>query len=246
MVLPQTLEDAIAQACEATEAALADGQTRLQVELLFPELKLMPIAQQFLPIFEKYGDKLKVFFADAGSAAFAKNEWSEAKFQILDVGTGRTSTGVEKIQPEDEIFFFVAPTSVEVQQLESLCEQIGTRPLVMLNPRLEDLGAVGIGYAARKLRDRFISTIESCYYLRPVDDEVAVFRCYPRIWEVWINKGDKYEKIADLPKKPSSDDLDKILASGQSSTSSETSASFSSKKPSVFKSLQRFIRALSR
>jgi len=42
--LPKTLEQAIAQAREATKAAIADGYSLLQVELLFPELKPMPVA----------------------------------------------------------------------------------------------------------------------------------------------------------------------------------------------------------
>jgi len=42
--LPKTLEQAIAQAREA-KAAIADGYSLLQVELLFPELKPMPVAE---------------------------------------------------------------------------------------------------------------------------------------------------------------------------------------------------------
>ena len=206
--LPATLEDAIAQSREATKAAIDDGYRRLQVELLFPELKVMPIAEQFLPLFAEYGDKLKVFFADAGAAALAKREWKDTPFKILDVGTGRASNAEQKIEPEDEIFLFVAPTSVEVPQLEKLCEEIGDRPFVMLNPRLEDSGTVGIGYAARQTRQRFISTIESCYYLRPIFEEAAVLRSYPEVWEVWVKKSEDYEKIADLGKKPSGDELD--------------------------------------
>lgn len=73
--LPKTLEDAVIQAQQATIAAIADGYTRLQVELLFPELKFMPVAEQFIPGFETYGDKLKVLFADAGASALARRDW---------------------------------------------------------------------------------------------------------------------------------------------------------------------------
>ncbi|MCC5637289.1 DUF1995 family protein [Nostoc sp. CHAB 5844] len=240
--LPNTLEDAIAQAREATKAALADGYTRLQVELLFPELKPMPVAEQFLPLFAEYESRLKVFFADAGGAALALRDWVDAPFQIIDIGTGRAASIQSKIQPEDEIFLFVAPTAVEVPQLEKVCEIIGDRALVMLNPRLQDSGIVGIGYAARQIRDRFINTIESCYYLRPVDENTAVFRSYPGQWEVLVQKGETWEKIAELPKKPSGDDIDYLLMQGRSQTSTDAAPV---KKPSVFKSLQRFIKALS-
>ncbi|MBU7587086.1 MAG: DUF1995 family protein [Nostoc sp. TH1S01] len=240
--LPDTLEDAIAQAREATKAALADGYNRVQVDLLFPELKSMPVAEQFLPLFAEYESRLKVFFADAGGAALARRDWVDAPFQIFDIGTGRTASIQSKIQPEDEIFLFVSPTSVEIPQLEKVCEIIGDRPLVMLNPRLEDSGTVGIGYAARQIRQRFLNTIESCYYLRPVDETTAVFRCYPGQWEVLVQQGETWEKIAELPKKPSGDDIDYLLMQGRAQGSTDAAPV---KKPSMFKSLQRFIKALS-
>ncbi|MEA5566542.1 DUF1995 family protein [Anabaena sp. UHCC 0399] len=241
--LPNSLEDAIAQAREATKAALADGYSRIQVELLFPELKFMPVAEQFLPVFTEYESRLKIFFADAGAAGLARRDWADSPFKILDIGTGRVASIQSKIQPEDEIFLFIAPTSVEVPQLEKICEIIGDRPFVMLNPRLEDSGVVGIGYAARQTRKRFISTIESCYYLRPVDDETAVFRCYPGLWEIWVENSNTWSKIAELPNKPSGDEIDLILAKGQPQTSTDSTAA-PGKKPNVFKSLQRFIKAL--
>ncbi|BAZ48968.1 hypothetical protein NIES4103_15790 [Nostoc sp. NIES-4103] len=241
--LPNSLEDAIAQSRVATQAALADGYTRLQVEFLFPELKHQLVAEDFLPVFAEYESRLKVFFADAGGAALARRDWADAAFKILDIGTGRAASLQSKIQPEDEIFLFVAPTSVEVPQLEKLCQEIGDRPLVILNPRLEDAGTVGIGYTARKVRDRFLNTIESCYYLRPVDDQTAVFRCYPGQWQVWVENSGEYQLIAELPEKPSGDDLDLILMKGQPQTTA--AAATPTKKPSMFKSLQRFLKALS-
>ncbi|MDP5018529.1 MAG: DUF1995 family protein [Dolichospermum sp.] len=240
--LPKTLEDAIAQSTEAVKSALADGMTRIQVELLFPELKFMTVAEQFLPLFTEYESRLKVFFADAGAAALARRDWTDAQFKISDIGTGRAASLEAKIQPEDEIFLFIAPTSVEVPQLEKLCELIGERPVIMLTPRLEDSSVVGIGYTARETRRRFISTIESCYYIRPVDDESALFRCYPGVWEVWLETEDEYQKVAELPKKPSGDELDAILMGGQTENTPDATPA---RKPSVFKSLQRFIKALS-
>ena len=239
--LPKTLEDAIAQSTEAVKSALADGVTRIQVELLFPELKFMTVAEQFLPQFTEYESRLKVFFADAGAAALARRDWKDVGFQISDIGTGRAASLAAKIQPEDEIFLFIAPTSVEVPQLEKLCELIGERPVIMLTPRLEDSSIVGIGYAARETRRRFISTIESCYYIRPVDDQSALFRCYPGLWEIWLETEGEYQKITELPKKPSGDELDAILLGKGENTTDSTPA----KKSSVFKSLQRFIKALS-
>ncbi|MEH2442303.1 DUF1995 family protein [Nostoc sp.] len=240
--LPNSLEDAIAQSCVAVQAALADGCTRLQVEFLFPELKFMPVAEQFVPVFTDYDSRLKIFFADAGAAALARRNWADAPFQILDIGTGRTASLETKIQPEDEIFLFVAPTSVEVPQVEKLCQVIGDRPVVFLNPRLEDSGTVGIGYAARQTRLRFTNTIESCYYLRPIDEQSALSRSYPGQWEVWLETDGEYQRIAELPTKPSGDDLDQILLKGQPQITTDATPA---RKPSIFKSLQRFLKALS-
>ncbi|WP_179147407.1 DUF1995 family protein [Cylindrospermopsis raciborskii] len=238
--LPKTLEEAIAQSRAAAKSALSDGKTRIQVELLFPELQFMPVAEQFLPLFTEYESRLKVFFADAGAAALARRDWGDIPFKIMDIGTGRAASSESKIQPEDEIFLFIAPTSVEVAQLEKLCQIIGERPFVMLNPRLEDSSVVGIGYAGRETRRRFISTIESCYYLRPIDEQSALMRSYPGNWEIWLETDGEYRKIAELPQKPSGDEIDSILIKGQPETGIVTS-----KRTSVFKSLQRFIKALS-
>ncbi len=240
--IPNSLEDAIAQSRLATQAALADGYTRLQVEFVFPELKPLVVAEDFLPLFAEYESRLKIFFADAGGAALARRDWADAPFKILDIGTSRAASLQSKIQPEDEIFLFINPTSVEVPQIEKLCEAIGDRPFVMLNPRLEDAGIVGIGYTARQTRQRFISTIESCYYLRPVDDQTAILRCYPRQWEIWTETNGNYQKIAELPQKPSGDELDLILSKGQTQTPTDA---IPAKKPNMFKSLQRFFKALS-
>jgi len=42
---------------------------------------------------------------------------------------------------------------------------------------------VGIGYAARQLRERFLSILESCYYFRPLESAI-VYRSYPSMWQV--------------------------------------------------------------
>lgn len=243
--LPKTLEDAVIQAQQATIAAIADGQTRLQVELLFPELKFMPVAEQFIPGFETYGDKLKVLFADAGASALARRDWGSVPYKIEDIGTGRAASLQSKIQPEDELFLFISPTTQEVPQLEQLSQIIGdTRPFVMLNPRLEDAGTVGIGYAARQIRERFINTIESCYYLRPIFEEAAVFRCYPGMWEIWLENNGNYEKVAELPQRPTGEEIDAIIAKGQPTTTANGKTA-PAKKPNMFRDLQRFLKALS-
>jgi hypothetical protein len=235
--LPKSLEEAIAQARVATQAAIADGYSLLQVELLFPELNPMPVAQKFLAN-DAFGH-LKVFFPDAGAAALARRDWGNVPFKLLDVGTGRVPVK-QQIEPEDEAFLFIAPTSVEVAQVEKLCTEAGQRPVILLNARLEDVAIVGIGYAARQLRDRFLNNIESCYHLRPLES-ATLFRCYPSQWQVWRETEDDYQLICELPKKPIGEEIDDILAGTTQSAGSQPP-----KKPSLFASMQRFLRTLSR
>lgn len=242
--LPNTLEEAIAQAKEATQAALNDGRTRLQVELIFPEIALQAqsIGKQFIPVFEELGVQPKVFFPDTGAAALARRDWGDVPFKIDDVGSSRTPME-DKIQPDDEAFLLVAPSSVEVSQVEKLSNLAGDRPFVLLNPQLEDLYVVGIGYAARQLRDRFLKTIESCYYLRPLN-QAALMRSYPGLWQVWLETDGEYQLIAEEPQKPVGDALDQILAKATGTGASEDT--LPSRKPGFLTNLQRFLNALSR
>jgi hypothetical protein len=147
-----------------------------------------------------------------------------------------------QIEPEDEAFLFIAPSAVEVNQVEKLCVTAGERPVVMLNPTLEDLLMIGVGYAGRQLRDRFLNNIESCYYLRTLDD-AALFRCYPTLWQVWRETNDDYELIAELPRKPSAEEIDRILFGSAQTTDATNSPA--PKKPSIFASMQRFLRTFS-
>jgi hypothetical protein len=242
--LPNTLEEAIAQAQVAAQTALNDGKTRLQVELVFPEIALQAqsIAQQFLPVFEQVGLKPKVLFPDTGAAALARRDWGDVPFEIDDLGTSRTPPE-RKIQPEDEAFLLISPSAVEVAQVEKMANLAGDRPFVLLNPQLEDIYVVGIGYAARQVRDRFLKTIEPCYYLRPLPG-AALSRTYPSLWQVWLETEDGYQLIAEEPQRPMGEGLDQILA--KATSTSATGDVPPSRKPGFLTNLQRFLNALTR
>ena len=240
--LPKTLGEAVSQAKIATQNAISDGNNRLQVEILLPELNPMPVAERFLSTEEGNTHKFnKIFFPDAGAAALARRDWGDVPFELLDISTKRVSVE-EQIQPEDEAILCIAPTAQEVLQIEKLCNAMGDRPVVLLNPRLEDVSIVGIGYAGRQLRDRFLKNIQSCYYLRPLE-EGTLFRCYPGLWQVWRETTDGYELIKELQNKPVGDDLDLIFA-GETATQSEDAPK--PKKLSMFAGMQRFMKALTR
>ena len=243
--LPKSLDNAIAQAKEATKSALNEGYTRVQVELVFPEIALQSqsIAQAFIPIFEQYGSGLKVLFPDTGAAALARRDWGEIAFKVTDIGTSRSPVET-RIQPDDQAFLIVSPSAVEVGQVEKLCNLAGDRPCVLLNPQMEDLKVVGIGYAARQLRERFLNTLESCYYIQPLEG-AAIYRCYPGLWQVWLETEDDYQLIAEEPKKPVGDNLEQLLtaAIGESSPNDTIPPT---KKPGFLSTLQSFLNALNR
>lgn len=230
VILPDTLEAAIAQSVDATQAALAAGRTQLQIEILFPELKPMPVVQQYLALFPELGTQFKVFFADAGAAALARRDWGDTPYTIRGV-----NELLEPVQPEDEAFVFVAPTPVEVGMVEKICGQAGDRPCILLNPKLQDVSIVGIGYAGRQLRERFLDRLETCYYLRPLE-KGAVFRAYPSPWQVWWdNDNVSYALIAEEDSRPAGDRLDQILAQVLPAQA---------QKKGILQEMQQFLRAL--
>ena len=237
--LPNDNAEAASQAFAAAQSALDAGLTRIQVELKIPEIKVQPIAKDFIAGFEDYGDRLRIFFPDAGAAALARRDWGETAFAIRGINDVKAD-----IQEDEELFIFVEPSAVEVREVEKLCEQAGDRPVIFLNPALEDIATIGIGYAGRQLRDRFLSQIESCYYIRPLD-AAALFRCYPGDWQIWLEKEDNYEKIADYPERPSSETIDNLFMSLASDPDVADGNAPRPAKAGFLTQMQRFFNALS-
>lgn len=239
--VPVRLEDAIAEALEACQRALADGHRRIQVEFVIPEIPLQAqsLALQFTELFKDEGLGLRVLFPDTGAAALARRDWGETPFAISDLGSRYTPVD-RKIAPTDQAYLVVAPSAVEVQIVEHLCELAGDRPVVLLIPQLEDVAIVGIGYAARQLRERFLSTLLTAYYLRPLEGAV-VLRSYPSLWQVYREQGDNYERVAEEPQKPQGEALELLLNPPQT----VPGAPSGTKRANPLTQLSRFLRALS-
>lgn len=242
-VIPKTLEEAITQAKLATKSALENGCTRLQIEFIIPEIALQAqyLAAEFSSIFSEYQSGLKMFFPDTGAAALARKEWGDTEFQISDLGSSRLPIET-KVSETDQAFLVICPSSIEVAQVENLCNLAGDRPVLLIIPQLEDLSIVGIGYAARQLRERFLSTLESSYYFRPLE-EAIVLRSYPGLWQVWreLESGD-HELITEQQQKPVGEALERILMGETESESKNTSPP----SQGFFSSLKNFLRALNR
>ncbi|MBL1208204.1 DUF1995 family protein [Geminocystis sp. GBBB08] len=242
--LPETLEDAILQAKSALKVALDSGCNRITVDLVIPEiaLKAQYLAFEFAKLFEdEYGMSLKVFFTDTGAAALARREWGETAFQVTDIGSSRTPVDL-KISETDKLFLVVSPCSIEVSLVERLCNLASDRPVILLTPQLEDISIVGIGYAARQLRERFLSILESCYYFRPLESAVVI-RSYPNLWEIWQQKKEEeeYQLITQVSQKPLGETLDRILAGRENNDQDNQNLPSSL---GFFGSIKSFLKAL--
>ena len=242
---PQTLDEAVAQAKKATQEAIADGYNRIQIELVIPEIALQAqaLALEFAHIFEEYDSGVKIMFPDTGAAALARRDWGETPFQVTDMGSRFTPIEAH-ITPEDDIFIVAAPSSVEVERAEKLCHLAGDRPVIFLIPQLEDVAVVGIGLAARQLRERFIKTIYSAYYLRPLD-RAAILCSHPSPWQIWLEKEETYELATELSSKPMGEDLERLLFQLINPPGEGEETTPKPKKPGIFGNLQKFLKALS-
>ncbi|MEM7773828.1 MAG: DUF1995 family protein [Cyanobacteria bacterium P01_A01_bin.37] len=239
--IPTNLEEAIAQAQQATQAAIADGMQRFQVEFAIPELKIMPVAEQFLPVLEESDETLRVFFPDAGAAALARRDWGDKPYGVRGLGELKAA-----IQPEETVFLFIEPSSVEVKDVEAVCDEIGDRTVILLNPQMEDVATIGIGYAARQLRERFLNSFDSAYYIRSLEG-AALFRCYPSPWQIWLEKDSGYELLQEFPSRPSGEQIDRALMGNSDDEGAQTSqpAPKTRSRKGVFAGLQQFLKALS-
>ncbi|WP_299413641.1 DUF1995 family protein [Acaryochloris sp. IP29b_bin.148] len=234
MVFPDSLETSISQAVEATKAAIADHKTLLQVDIAIPELKPLPVAQQYLSQLPNLGENVKVFFSDTGAAALARHQWQEIAYELRGI-----EELIDPVQPENDAFVFIAPTPVEVGKVEQICNQAGDRVCILLNPKLEDVSIVGIGMAGRTLRERFLNNIEPCYSFLPLE-RGAVIRSYPSEWQIWWAEGEddgsEHQILASEASRPSGERIGQILA--------PLMATENARKPGLFDNMQQFWKAL--
>lgn len=236
--LPTTLEEAIHQAQVAVSAALTAGVGRMTVELVDSELKGMPVAQQFYPVLQELGLIFKVYFPDAGAAALARRDWGNPEFVIR--GVDELGGQVEEA---DQVYVFVEPSAVEVSQVEEICNLASDRSIVMLNPKLEDVATIGIGYAGRQLRERFLSTLEPVYYLRSLEAAVLM-RAYPAPWQLWqATPEGSYQLAAEFSQRPGGEAIDRVLMADTARLGDGSEAG-RPRRGGFLSELQSFIRAL--
>ncbi|MGK7911627.1 MAG: DUF1995 family protein [Synechococcus sp.] len=227
--LPDDLAGAQAQALAAVQAALEAGYKRLQVEILAPDLKPDVLAYPFHQLFKP---PFGFAFADAGAAALAQHRWEQPNWIVCGI---REAQQIEDTVP----LIFPMPTLVEIEMVEALCDRRSSNvstnksnevAVLAINPQLQDTGTAGVGLSGRRLRERFMSTLEPCYFLQSLGNG-ALFRMFPHPWTVWELMDDgQYQVIATLEAKPSGEQLAQLFAGDD--------------QESMWSGLKRFIRAL--
>lgn len=252
--MPSDLEGAVRQSSQASSLFVSAGGMRAIVELLIPQLQflddegaqaeLWELSRLFVDtlIEETGSQRVKAIFPDAGAAALLKYRWKDAAFGFSSLSDRKP------VEKEDEIIVMVVPDYQMLGYVEKISSDLSDdppRPLIMWNPRLisED---VGVGINVRNLRRYFLSTFTPVYSMRPLPSG-AVFRCYPGLWKVFYDDKDRpnrYLLAKELVSRPNADDLEIIF--GEVEGKSDEGPSLFSQAASIFSSLNRFMKAISK
>ncbi|KVI11120.1 protein of unknown function DUF1995 [Cynara cardunculus var. scolymus] len=240
--LPSDLEGAVRQSSEASAAFVSSGGMRAIVELLIPQLQflddegaqaeLWELSRIFVDaLIEETGcQRVKAIFPDAGAAA------------LLNLSDRKP------VEKDDEIVVMVLPDYQMLEYVERIASHLSDeppRPLIMWNPRLisED---VGVGFNVRKLRRYFLRSFTTVYSMKPLPTG-AVFRCYPGLWKVFFDDKDRPNRYIlgkEMISRPDSEDIEIIFGGG--GDDSEQGPSLFSQAVGIFKSLNRFMKVISK
>lgn len=252
--LPSDLEGAVRQSSEASAAFVSSGGMRAIVELLIPQLQflddegaqaeLWELSRIFVDaLIEETGcERVKAIFPDAGAAALLKYRWNDATFGFASLSDRKP------VEKDDEIVVMVLPDYQMLEYVERIASHLSDeppRPLIMWNPRLisED---VGVGFNVRKLRRYFLRSFTTVYSMKPLPTG-AVFRCYPGLWKVFFDDKDRPNRYIlgkEMISRPDSEDIEIIF--GEGGDDSEQGPSMFSQAVGIFKSLNRFMKVISK
>ena len=205
MDLPGDINAARQQCAAALEAALADGLTRLQVDLRFEGLRWPAVAHGLCQVLPQRG-RIALAFADMGAAALARRDFhlsADEALTFAELGSGRWPDNAQ-------LCVAVMPAAPDFTTFENVCTALGERPVIALNPRLED-AAVGIGSVARARRRGFLSLWRVVYGLYPLE-RAALAYAYPGPWRLFREDSDGFRLVASLPDRPDRSTMDQLLA----------------------------------
>eukprot|EP00897_Mesotaenium_endlicherianum_P000455 jgi/Mesen1/1040/ME000122S00040 len=182
-------------ACRATQAAVKAGSTRLRIDMIIPETNpemdvyrigtLLEFVRELAFAFARDGKRVRVCVqGPMGEGIFTgmplqlsgvrrileMMDWGDhgAAGKYINLG----AVGAKEVRAEDDLFLLVAPQNAVgnclIDDLEAMVAAAGSRPVVIVNPRLKDVpSAAGVMQTAgRAERLDFVATFESCYTFR--------------------------------------------------------------------------------
>ncbi|OVA12893.1 Adenylate kinase [Macleaya cordata] len=178
---------------QATRRAVADGRTRLKLELNIPYYvqdvyrigTLMELVRVLALSFADDGKRVKVCVQGSmGEGALAGMplqlagtrkilefmDWGEygALGTFISIG----SIGGKEVSEQDDIFVLVAPQNAVgnciIDDLRAMTDAAGDRPVILVNPRLKDLPASSgiMQTMGRDKRLEYAASFENCYSFR--------------------------------------------------------------------------------
>ncbi|KAL4420712.1 hypothetical protein ABPG75_010368 [Micractinium tetrahymenae] len=224
--LPQSKEECVAQAAQASLRAWDDGIRRQAIELLLPQAHSSEddgwpggIRQQFRvakPMVESLLLRLKEHSGLEGRITA----------ELLDEGD---CVGAWQSERLAAVLFPTADTLPDLRRIDDALS--GERLTLVINPQWQTQGQVisdfGIG-RARKAAERFVAAFEEVYYLRRVrvfGDDVRIMRCYPGQWQVHFVPASPREERVLLScedRKPTFQRLIELLKEVQGSRNSKS------------------------
>ncbi|KAJ8753274.1 hypothetical protein K2173_017898 [Erythroxylum novogranatense] len=233
---------------QATVNAVNDGRTRLKVEINIPELNpemdvyrigtLMELVREVALSFADDGKRVKVCVQGSmGVGALAgmplQLAGSRKILEFMDWGDYGAlgtfvkigSVGAQEVEEEDDMFILVAPQNAVgnciMDDLKAMTDAAGSRPVILINPRLKDLpSSSGIMQTmGREKRLEFAASFENCYFFRllyyagtqyPIMG--ALRMSYPSNYELYkrVDKSlgvEEYQILSTFEEKPTSDGI---------------------------------------
>lgn len=232
----------------ATIRAVEDGCTRLKIEINIPELNpdmdvyrigtLMELIRVIALTFADDGKRVKVCVQGSMGEgvlvgmplqlAGTRNilefmDWGDydAKGTFINIG----SIGAKEVTDQDDMFILLAPQNAVgnciIDDLQAMSEAAGSRPVILVNPRLKDMPSSGgvMQTIGRDKRMEFAASFSNCYYFRllykmgtqyPIVG--ALRMCYPYPYDLYKRIDteygkEKYVSIATFTEKPTSEQI---------------------------------------
>ncbi|CAN0838562.1 Adenylate kinase 5, chloroplastic [Linum grandiflorum] len=233
---------------QATQRAVNDGRTRLRVDINIPELNpdmdvyrigtLMELVREIALSFADDGKRVKVCVQGSmGVGALAGMPLQLAGtrkiLEYMDWGNdGAMGTfvnlgaiGAKEVDEQDDMFILIAPQNAIgnciIYDLEAMTNAAGSRPVILINPKLKDVPASSgiMQTMGREERLQYAASFESCYSFRllyyagsqyPIMG--ALRMAYPYPYELFKRVDEepgkeKYVALETFPEKPTSDDI---------------------------------------